>query len=47
MTTFETKPKSTENWREADDRLIKQELLELADICDEVAIKIEDRMTAG
>jgi len=32
---------------EADDPLIKQELLELADICEKVAINIEDRMTAG
>ena len=32
---------------EADDVLIKQELLELADICDKVADNIEDRMTAG
>jgi hypothetical protein len=26
---------------------LKQELLQLADICDKVAINIEDRMTAG
>jgi hypothetical protein len=32
---------------QVDDRLIKQELLELAAICDEVANNIEDRMTAG
>jgi len=32
---------------EAADPLIKQELLELADICDKVADNIEDRMTAG
>ena len=32
---------------EADDPLIKQELLELADICDKVANNIEDHMTAG
>jgi hypothetical protein len=32
---------------QAEDPLIKQELLELADICDEVANNIEDRMTAG
>jgi hypothetical protein len=32
---------------EADDPLITQELLELADICEKVAINIEDRMTAG
>ena len=32
---------------EADDALIKQELLELADICEKVANNIEDRMTAG
>ena len=30
-----------------DDVLIKQELLELANICDKVADNIEDRMTAG
>jgi hypothetical protein len=29
------------------DALIKQELRELADVCDEVANNIEDRMTAG
>jgi hypothetical protein len=33
--------------REAGDPLIKQELLELAAICEEVANHIEDRMTAG
>lgn len=27
--------------------LVKRELLELASVCDEVADKIEDRMTAG
>jgi hypothetical protein len=27
--------------------LIKRELLELAEVCEEVANKIEDRMTAG
>jgi hypothetical protein len=32
---------------EADDPLIRQELLQLADICEKVAINIEDRMTAG
>ena len=32
---------------QADDTLTKQELLKLADICDEVANNIEDRMTAG
>jgi len=32
---------------EAHDPLVKQELLELADICDKVATNIEDRMTAG
>jgi len=32
---------------EADDPLIKQELLELAEVCDEVANNIEDSMTAG
>jgi hypothetical protein len=32
---------------QADDPLIKQELLELADVCDEVADNIEDRMIAG
>jgi hypothetical protein len=30
-----------------DDPMIKQELLQLAEICDEVANNIEDRMTAG
>ena len=32
---------------QAEDPLIKQELLELATVCDEVADNIEDRMTAG
>jgi hypothetical protein len=32
---------------QADDPLVKQELLELADICDKVANNIEDHMTAG
>ncbi len=32
---------------DADDPMIKQELLELADICDKVANNIEDHMTAG
>ena len=32
---------------QAEDPLIKQELLELAAVCDEVADNIEDRMTAG
>jgi cytidylate kinase len=32
---------------EADGALIKQELLELADICEKVANNIEDHMTAG
>ena len=33
---------------EVDDHpLIKQELLQLADICDKVANNIEDRLTAG
>jgi hypothetical protein len=32
---------------QADDPMIKQELLQLAEICDEVANNIEDRMTAG
>ncbi len=32
---------------QADDPLIKEELLELAAICEEVANNIEDRMTAG
>jgi hypothetical protein len=32
---------------QAQDPLIKQELLELAAICDEVANSIEERMTAG
>ena len=27
--------------------LVKKELLELADVCEEVANNIEDRMTAG
>ena len=28
-------------------QLLKKELLELADVCEEVANKFEDRMTAG
>jgi len=32
---------------QANDPMIKKELLELADVCDEVADNIEDRMTAG
>jgi hypothetical protein len=32
---------------QAVDPVTKQELLELADICDKVANNIEDRMTAG
>jgi len=32
---------------QAEDPLIKRELLELAAVCDEVANNIEDRMTAG
>jgi len=32
---------------QAKDPVIKQEFLELARICDEVANNIEDRMTAG
>ena len=32
---------------QAEDPLIKQELLDLAAVCDEVADNIEDRMTAG
>jgi hypothetical protein len=32
---------------DARDPLSKQELLELADVCDEVANNIEDRLTAG
>jgi hypothetical protein len=32
---------------DAGDPLIKQELLELAEVCDEVANNIEDRLTAG
>jgi hypothetical protein len=32
---------------QAKNPLIKQELLELADVCDKVAEDIEDRMTAG
>jgi hypothetical protein len=30
-----------------EDPLVRQELLELADICDKVANNIEDHMTAG
>ena len=30
-----------------DDALIKQELLELAAVCEEVANKIEDRLASG
>jgi len=32
---------------EAEDAVLKQELLDLAEVCDEVANNIEDRMTAG
>jgi len=32
---------------QAVDPLIKQDLLELAKVCEEVAANIEDRMTAG
>jgi hypothetical protein len=32
---------------QAEDPLIKQELLELAVVCEQVANNIEDRMTAG
>jgi hypothetical protein len=32
---------------EAEDQVVKQELLELAYVCDQVANDIEDRMTAG
>lgn len=32
---------------QAEDPFVKQELLELAAICEEVADSIEDRMTAG
>ena len=32
---------------QADDPVIKHELPELADVCNEVANNIEDRMTAG
>ena len=32
---------------QANDPMIKQELLELAEVCDEVANNIEDSMTAG
>jgi hypothetical protein len=31
----------------AEDAVIKQELLELADVCEEVANNIEDRLTSG
>lgn len=31
----------------ADDKFIRQELLELATVCEEVANHIEDRLTAG
>jgi hypothetical protein len=37
-----------ENWAEqADDPLVKQELLEFVNVTNEVANNIEDRMTAG
>ena len=32
---------------ETDDPLTKQELLELADVCETIANSIEDHMTAG
>jgi hypothetical protein len=32
---------------EAEDQVVKQELLELAYVCDQIANDIEDRMTAG
>ena len=32
---------------EAEDPVLKQELLDLAEVCDEVSNNIEDRMTAG
>ena len=32
---------------QSEDELARQELLELADVCDEVANTIEDRQTAG
>ena len=32
---------------ETDDPLTKQELLELADVCETIANNIEDHMTAG
>lgn len=32
---------------ESNDELIKRELLDLAAVCEEVANRIEDRMTAG
>jgi hypothetical protein len=31
----------------AEDAVVKQELLELADVCEEVANNIEDRLTSG
>jgi hypothetical protein len=31
----------------AEDPYVKQELLELADVCEEVANNIEDRLTGG
>ena len=40
-------PKYRQQAEQAEDPLIKQELLELAMVCDEVADNIEDRMTAG
>jgi hypothetical protein len=33
--------------RKAEDAVVKQELLELADFCEEVANNIEDRLTSG
>ena len=45
---FETKPRKYRRpAEEADGALIKQELLELADIYEKVANNIEDHMTAG
>ena len=31
----------------AEDAVVKQEFLELADVCEDVAINIEDRLTSG
>jgi hypothetical protein len=48
MTIFETKPRKYRRLaEEANDPLIKEELVALADICDKVANNIEDHLTAG